>query len=135
MSLSLQQYLITVASHSWNLEKKTFSFVLLKASFSYDWSFEFSNFKIGMSISKRKYDFLQLCFGITLNLKINLDRIDISIILSISTNYHNTLGWSKSSLGFFCRILWKSPNELFGQPCIFHLCRPSISHKVFEFSM
>ena len=26
------------------------------------------------------------------------------------------LGWPKSSFGFFCNILWKNPNELFGQP-------------------
>ena len=31
--------------------------------------------------------------------------------------YHLSFGgWSKSSFGFFCKILWKSPNQLFGQP-------------------
>lgn len=43
------------------------------------------------------------------------------------------MGWPKSSLRFFSRILWKSPNELFGQHCIFHLFMPSISHKVLSF--
>ena len=28
------------------------------------------------------------------------------------------LGWPKSSLRFFCKRLWKNPNELFGQPNI-----------------
>ena len=28
----------------------------------------------------------------------------------------NVLGWPKSSFGFFHNILWKNPNELFGQP-------------------
>ena len=26
------------------------------------------------------------------------------------------LGWPKSSFGFFCKMLWKNLNELFGQP-------------------
>jgi len=25
-------------------------------------------------------------------------------------------GWPKRALGFFCKTLWKNPNELFGQP-------------------
>ena len=28
------------------------------------------------------------------------------------------LGWLKSSFGFFCKMLWKNPDELFGQPNI-----------------
>ena len=28
-------------------------------------------------------------------------------------------GWPKSSSGSFCTMLWKKPNELFGQPSIF----------------
>ena len=32
-------------------------------------------------------------------------------------------GWSKSSLGFFHRMLWKNPNELFGQPIYLYLYR------------
>ena len=32
--------------------------------------------------------------------------------------YHIILGWPKSSFGFFCNILQKNPNELFGQPNI-----------------
>ena len=31
---------------------------------------------------------------------------------------HIILGWPKSSFGFFCNILQKNPNELFGQPKI-----------------
>ena len=31
------------------------------------------------------------------------------------------LGWSKSSSGFFHRMLWKNPNELFGQPIYLYL--------------
>ena len=27
-------------------------------------------------------------------------------------------GWTKSLYGFFCKMLWKNPNELFGQPNI-----------------
>ena len=33
----------------------------------------------------------------------------------ITIIYHNILGWLKSSLKFFHTMLWKSPNELFGQ--------------------
>ena len=33
--------------------------------------------------------------------------------------YIYVYSWSKSSLGFFCKILWTNPNELFGQPCIY----------------
>ena len=29
---------------------------------------------------------------------------------------NKVLGWPKSSFGFFCNILWKNTNELFGQP-------------------
>ena len=32
------------------------------------------------------------------------------------------LGWPKSSFGFFRTIVWKNPNELFGQPNIFLPC-------------
>lgn len=31
------------------------------------------------------------------------------------------LGWSKSLLAFFCKMLWKDLNEVFGQPNIKHL--------------
>ena len=30
------------------------------------------------------------------------------------------LGWPKSLFRFFCNIVWKSLNELFGQPSILH---------------
>ena len=33
-------------------------------------------------------------------------------------NVRNILGWPKSSFGFFCKMLWKSLNELYGQPNI-----------------
>jgi len=29
---------------------------------------------------------------------------------------HKLLDWPKSSFWFFCKILWKITNELFGQP-------------------
>ena len=38
---------------------------------------------------------------------------------SCSAIYIYMYSWSKSSLGFFCKILWTNPNELFGQPCIY----------------
>ena len=41
---------------------------------------------------------------------------DISICISISIDIY---GWSKSSLGVSCKILWTNPNELFGQPYIY----------------
>ena len=30
------------------------------------------------------------------------------------------LGWPKSWFGFFCKMLWKYPNELFGQPNVYN---------------
>ena len=30
--------------------------------------------------------------------------------------YHHVLAWPKSSLGFFCTILWENLNKLSGQP-------------------
>ena len=32
--------------------------------------------------------------------------------------HREILGWPKSSFRFFCSILWKNLNELFGQPNI-----------------
>ena len=32
------------------------------------------------------------------------------------------LGWPKSLFGMFCKILWKNPNEIFGQPNGFGVC-------------
>ena len=31
-------------------------------------------------------------------------------------HFQQVLDWSKSSFGVFCTMLWKNPNELFGQP-------------------
>ena len=37
---------------------------------------------------------------------------------AIVTPFHLLLDWPKSSFIFFCKMLWKNPNGLFGQPSI-----------------
>ena len=42
-------------------------------------------------------------------------------LLTIFTSWRteDVLGWPKCLFGFFCKMLWKTPNELFGQPNIY----------------
>ena len=37
------------------------------------------------------------------------------------------LGWPKCSLEFFCNIVWRNLNELFGQPNTYMFSRPVVS--------
>ena len=50
----------------------------------------------------------------------NTGLLPTQTLLQLSLNYSShivfTLDWPKSSFTFFCNILWKNPNELFGQP-------------------
>ena len=50
--------------------------------------------------------------------KLEIERNFLNLIKGIYENStaYNILSWPKSSFGFFRNILWKSPNELFGQP-------------------
>ena len=53
-----------------------------------------------------------------------LNKSSLSIIFFMDPAFgiiypRSSIGWPKSSFGFFCNILWKNPNEYFGQPNIF----------------
>ena len=35
----------------------------------------------------------------------------------VNLGYHSEIScWPKFSFGFYCAVLWKSPNDVFGQP-------------------
>lgn len=47
---------------------------------------------------------------------------ETSVSKAIETDFHRQiLGWTKSSFGFFRKMLWKNPNELFYQIHIFEM--------------
>ena len=50
----------------------------------------------------------------------NYSRCLICITSLGPCNRPFVLDWPKSLAGFVCKILWKNPNELIGQPSIIH---------------
>lgn len=49
-------------------------------------------------------------------LKYNIGKIQISRFRNVEPIFCKALAWPKSWFGFFCYIVWKNANKLFGNP-------------------